>query len=185
MRIFGLNGLYIQNTDVIEKLSHINKLYFYKINPINMKKTTLFLCLILALTLSLTAQNVDKEKEAIKKVIQTAYVEGIQNEGDPDKIDSGIHPEFNLLIVENGNGLQKYSITEWKKKVVKKRENGELPPTPEKMVTVKFLSIDITGTAAVAKIEFYIGDKLTYIDYISLYKFENGWKMVNKIYYKF
>ena len=27
-------------------------------------------------------------KEAIKKVIQTAYVDGLQNEGDADKIDS-------------------------------------------------------------------------------------------------
>jgi len=36
-----------------------------------------------------------------------------------------------------------------------------------------------------AKIDFYVGDKLTYVDYISLYKFEEGWKMVNKIFYKF
>ncbi|MBC8321836.1 MAG: nuclear transport factor 2 family protein [Bacteroidetes bacterium] len=35
-----------------------------------------------------------------------------------------------------------------------------------------------------AKFEFYIGNKLTYIDYISLDKFKDGWKIVSKIFYK-
>ncbi len=142
--------------------------------------------LIIALfsAMGLIAQNVDKEKEAIKKVIQTAYVEGLQNEGDTDKIDSGIHPDFNLLGIDKGNAMWKYSIKDWKAKVVKKRKAGELPLTGDKMVSIKFKSVDVTGTAAMAKIEFYIGSKLTYVDYISLYKFEDGWKMVNKIFYK-
>ena len=149
-----------------------------------MKKTNLLIAFMLIVAFSLSAQNIDQEKEAIKKVIQTAYVEGLQNEGDADKIDSGIHPDFDLLGIGNDNTMWKYSITDWKAKAVQKRENGELPLTGDDMVSVIFESIDITGTAAMAKIEFYIGDKLTYVDYISLYKFENGWKMVNKIFYK-
>lgn len=133
----------------------------------------------------LSAQNVDMEKEAIKKVIQTAYVDGLQNEGDTAKIDSGIHPDFDLLGIGKENYMWKYSITDWKVDVLKKKEKGLFPRTGEKMVSVKFKNIDITGTAAVAKIEFFVGEKLTYVDYISLYKFENGWKMVNKIFYKF
>lgn len=129
------------------------------------------------------AQDIEVEKQAIKNVIQTSYVEGLQNEGNLAKIDQGIHPGFVLLGIGEGDKMWELPIGKWKEKTEKKLEEGKLPRT-EELVTVKFLSIDITGTAAVAKIEFYVGEKLTYIDYISLYKFEGNWKMVNKIFYK-
>lgn len=140
----------------------------------------------LTLTISVLAQNSTKEdEEAIKNVIQTAYVEGLQNEGDIDKIDSGIHPGFNLLGIGEGEKMWNLTIEDWKKKTLERKKKGEYPKAEDKKVSVKFLSIDITGTAAVAKIEFYVGKQLKYVDYISLYKFPEGWKMVNKIYYKF
>lgn len=132
----------------------------------------------------LFSQNTEVEQEAIKKVIQTAYVEGLQNEGNADKIDSGIHPDFVLLGVGKDNEMWKYPITDWKAKVLAKREKGGLPKIGDQMVSVQFINVDVTGNAAMVKLEFYVGEKLTYIDYISLYKFENGWKMVNKIFYK-
>ncbi len=149
-------------------------------------KTNLIVLMLLLLSASLSAQPkpLNPDEEAIKKVIQTAYVEGLQNEGNIEKIDSGIHPDFNLLGIDSGDNMWKLSIADWKKKVVEKREQGQLPRTGDEMVSVQFKSIDITGTAAVAKIEFYVGKKLVYVDYISLYKFESGWKMVNKIYTK-
>lgn len=141
---------------------------------------------VLSLCFSVSAQkDVEKDKEAIKKVIQTAYVEGLQNEGDVEKIDAGIHPGFNLLGIGEGEKMWNLPIEDWKKKTLERKEKGEYPRTGDKAVSVKFLSVDVTGTAAVAKIEFYVGKKLTYVDYISLYKFPEGWKMVNKIYYKF
>lgn len=149
-----------------------------------MKKITT-LIVIICISLTVFADNPEKEKEAIKKVIQTAYVEGLQNEGNLDKIDSGIHPGFNLLGIGQGNEMWNLPIEKWKESTVKRKEAGKMPKTDEEKVSIKFLSVDVTGTAAVAKIEFYIGKTLTYVDYISLYKFEDGWKMVNKIYYKF
>jgi len=129
------------------------------------------------------AQDIDKDKQAIKEVIQTAYVEGLQNEGDLAKIDLGIHPGFVLLGIGKEEEMWTLPIDKWKAKTELKLKEGKLPRT-EKPVTVKFLNIDVTGTAAMAKIEFYVGEKLTFIDYISLYKFEGYWKMVNKIFYK-
>jgi hypothetical protein len=41
----------------------------------------------------------------------------------------------------------------------------------------------VAGTAAVAKIDFYEGAELKFIDYLTLLKFANGWKIVSKIYY--
>lgn len=149
-----------------------------------MKKVNLILTLMLMSALTLNAQNVEQEKKAIKRVIQTAYVEGLQNEGDADKIDSGIHPDFDLLGIDKGNDMWKYSITKWKASAVQKRKDGKFPLKGDKKGNIKFKHVDVTGTAAMAKIEFYIGNKLTYVDYISLYKFDDGWKMVNKIFYK-
>jgi hypothetical protein len=148
-------------------------------------KKIVFLFVATMLCSGVFAHDLKKEKEAIKKVIQTAYVDGLQNEGDLDKIDSGIHPDFRLIGIGEENSMWSLPIDEWKKRTKKKKEDGKFPRTGEKKVSVTFESIDITGNAAVAKIKFFVGEKLTYVDYIALYKFPNGWKMVNKIYYKF
>ena len=139
--------------------------------------------MIIAITFHCLAQ--DAEKEAIKKVIQTAYVEGLQNEGDAAKIDAGIHPDFNLLGIGKEDAMWKYPIADWKAKAVQKRKNGELPAKKDKFYKIAFKSIDVTGTAAIVKLECYVGGKLTFVDYISLYKFKSGWKMVNKVFYRF
>ena len=43
--------------------------------------------------------------------------------------------------------------------------------------------VSVSGDAAVAKVMIYRDDKLIYSDYMSLYKFEDGWKIVAKIYF--
>lgn len=149
-----------------------------------MKKLHVLILFVLLPALAL-AQEVDKEVELIKKVIQSAYVEGIQNEGDITKIDAGIHPDFNLLGIGENGIIWKLPIAEWKEKVIKRKNEGKLPRTKDNLVSIKFLSVDVTGTAAVAKFEFYVGGELKYVDYISMYKFNEGWKMVSKIYYQF
>ena len=146
-----------------------------------MKKTLLLITSLLALHVG--AQDINKDKEAIKKVIQTAYVEGLQNEGNLEKVDSGIHPGFNLIGIAENNEVWVLPIEQWKERTEKKVKDGKLPRTGDQ-VSVKFENIDVTGTAAVAKIGFYVGDKKVYVDYISLYKFDKGWMMINKIYYK-
>ncbi len=146
---------------------------------------SIILSIILLATFSINAQNTDSDKDAIKKTIQTAYVDGLQNEGDMDKIDSGIHTGFILLGIGKDGTMWKYPIEDWKASTKKKLEKGDLPRTGDDKVSIKFLDIDVTGNAAVAKIEFYVGKEKRYVDYISLYKFDNGWMMVNKIYYEF
>jgi hypothetical protein len=52
----------------------------------------------------------------------------------------------------------------------------------EEKITCKYKSIDVTGNAAMAKIELYQKDKKLFTDYLQLYKFEEGWRIVSKIY---
>ena len=51
----------------------------------------------------------------------------------------------------------------------------------DEFTTVKFLYVDIDGNIAVSKFEFYEGETLKYIDFLSLIRFEDGWKIVSKI----
>lgn len=128
--------------------------------------------------------DITKDQEMIKKVIQTAYVEGLQNRGDQGKIDAGVHPGFRMLGIGPGREMWELPVYTWKERVAKDVSEGRKPRKPGEEVSVKFLDVDVSGTAAVAKIEFYVGEKLTFIDYISLYKFGEEWKMVSKIFYK-
>lgn len=153
-----------------------------------MKKTILFTILALIVNVFCFSQSdaeIKNEQEAIKKVIQSAYVDGLQNEGDMAKIDAGFHPSFNLLGIGQGQTIWALPIYTWKENVLRDKANGKIPRTGDKQVNIKFLNVDVTGTAAMAKIEFYVGTKLTYVDYLSLYKFEDNWKIVSKIFYKF
>lgn len=147
-----------------------------------MKKGLLSLfCLIFAV--GIIAQNANPEKEIIKNVVKSAYVEGIHNEGNIEKIDAGFHPGFNLLGVSEDNSLWEYPIYTWKESVENRLKNGKLPRADEKLITCKFPLIDVTGNAAIVKIELFEEDKLIFTDYLSLYKFKDDWKIVSKIYH--
>ncbi|MBE0647640.1 MAG: nuclear transport factor 2 family protein [Bacteroidales bacterium] len=139
---------------------------------------------ILPVAIIFAQENVDAEKEAIKKVIQSAYVDGLQNNGDLELIAEGFHPGFQLIGISRGEGMWSLPIYNWVEDVKIGKKEGKYPRKEEEKVTVKFPMIDITGTAAIVKLEFYVGKKLTYIDYISLYKFGEDWKLVNKIFFK-
>ncbi|MBI9034745.1 MAG: nuclear transport factor 2 family protein [Bacteroidales bacterium] len=143
------------------------------------------ICTIAAASFAQSDIEIQKEKTAIKNIIQTAYVEGLQNEGDFFKIDKGFHPSFKLIGIGQGNEIWEYPIYTWKERVRVKKEKGEFSKKDKKEVSIKFLNVDVTGTAAIAKFEFYVGDALKYVDYLSLYKFEDDWKIVSKIYYQF
>ena len=147
-----------------------------------MKKIALVLALSILLPTAIFAGE-DEEKEAIKKVITSAYVDGLQNKGPVEDIEAGFHPGFNLLGVRNDE-LTKWPIYSWVQYHERKLKENPGPPADDEVVTSKFPMIDITGNAAVVKIELFKGGKQIFTDYLSLYKFEEGWKIVGKIYYR-
>jgi hypothetical protein len=149
-------------------------------------KKILAIAILILCGYHLFAQETDikKETELIKKTIQSAYVEGLQNEGDTVKINRGFHPAFEMLMPMKDGYLKRYAIKEWKDKIKADVKAGKLPRKSDSRISVKFLNVDVTGTVAVAKFEFYVAGKLTFIDYLSLIKFGDDWKIVSKIYYK-
>jgi len=141
----------------------------------------IFSLFLLQLTAGIPGE--EKDKSVIKEIIQAAYVDGLQNKGDLEATRSGFHEGFELLGIYNNN-LTKYPIYSWLEYATEKKAENSDPPSKEEIVTCKFLDIDITGNAAVAKIELYKGGKHIFTDYLSLYQFKEGWRIVSKIYYR-
>lgn len=126
-----------------------------------------------------TAQSTDEE--SIQQVITSAYIEGIQNGGSADDIRKGIHPGFAMLRLID-NEIKPYPIEDWIAALEKQKKESRSPAPPR--AEGKFISIDITGTAAVAKLELYRGGKKTFTDYLVLYKFNEGWRIVSKTFFR-
>lgn len=120
------------------------------------------------------------EEEAVKQVVSSAYVGGIHNGGPIEDIRNGFHPTFNMLRLMN-NEVKPLSIEEWITNIEKSRkENG--PPSVK--TESKFISIDVTGTAAIVELELFRDNKKIFTDYLVLYKFNEGWKIVSKTFYR-
>jgi hypothetical protein len=148
-----------------------------------MKVVSVSVLALLAVGSSLSAQSasaIEAEEEAVKEVIVTAYIEGIHNERDVDKIRSGFHQDFNMLSFRD-DAINPVSIQQWIGGIETSLERN--PDPPEVPVRPEFAAVEVSGNAAVARIEVYRGARHLYTDFMSLYKFEDGWKIVNKIFY--
>lgn len=132
------------------------------------------------LSYTVAAAQSDDEK-SIQQVITSAYIEGIQNGGSADDIRKGIHPSFAMLRLID-NEIKPYPIEEWITALEKQKKESKSPALPR--AEGKFISTDITGTAAVVKLELYRGGKKTFTDYIVLYKFNEGWRIVSKTFFR-
>jgi len=137
---------------------------------------------VVAILCSIIALAQTSDEEAVKQIVTSAYVEGIQNNGSIEDIRKGFHPSFNMLrLVENE--IKPYSIEDWIATIEKRRVEAK-PDSKVVRTEAKFLNVDITGNAAVVKLELYREGKRTFTDYIVLYKFTEGWRIVSKTYYR-
>lgn len=118
-------------------------------------------------------------EEDVKRVVMTAYLGGIHNGGPIDDIRSGFHPSFNMLRLVN-NEVKPLPIEDWIKAIEKNRSEN---PNPGK-VEGRFVEILISGSAANVALELYREGKKIFTDYLLLYQFEEGWRIVSKTYYR-
>lgn len=146
----------------------------------NMKRSILFFAAVL-LSVCIMAQEQASDRDVILKTIDKAYVQGLQNGKDIENILKGFHPGFNLLGVDQNNHLSKLPIYTWYDMAEGRVAAGKIP---EVETTAKYPMVDITGNAAVVKVELFREDKMIFTDYLSLYKFEEGWRIVSKIYHR-
>lgn len=130
------------------------------------------LLLLMGLTLALpqtaTAQSED-DQAAVQKTVET-YFDGYTR-GDTTTLATVFHPDFELKWLSRNQyrnvdreGMFAFFGPDW---------NHE--------ITSEILSIDITGTAAMAKVDVTLVGMVKWIDYISLLKIGGKWWIVHKL----
>lgn len=147
-------------------------------------KQVIVTMLILVCSLAMFAQSGTSSDDelSIRNVIQSAYVDGLQNWGDVEAIRAGFHPTFELLSKNKDNEIQKLPIGQWIEMVETRKAQN--PKGPEFLTSAEILEIDITVDAASVKLDLIKNEKRIFTDYLLLYKFEEGWRIVGKIYYR-
>ena len=124
--------------------------------------------------------NGQTEDDAIKAVVTSAYINGIQNRGSVDDIRKGFHPSFTMVRLME-NQIKPLPIEEWIANIEKSKASNE--PAPAK-AEGKFVNVDVSGNAAVVKLDLFRNNKRTFTDYLVLYKFTEGWRIVSKTYFR-
>src|SRR4030095_3021847 len=136
-----------------------------------MKKLILALTMILAVVMCVQAQA--STEDALVSETVNHYLHGLKF-NDVESLKKAFYPEAKLFFVKRDNTLGQLTQEQWYKGFASsagQEEKGEL--------TIS--QVDITGNAASVKVvEVY--EKSKYTDYLSLLKFADGWKIVNKIY---
>jgi len=116
----------------------------------------------------------------IHDVIQKAYIEGIHNEQDPEKVWGGFHPEFRIFMRRQGDEVARAGAEAMLQGVIRQREANPASGAVPVVGTVKVLDID--GTTAVVRVDLSRDGVVGCTDYLSLHRFDDGWKIVSKVY---
>jgi hypothetical protein len=137
------------------------------------------LCGAVLMVMALAAPTITRaqssDEDQIRQVITSAYIDGLHMNGSRDDIRAGFHPDF-VMKVLGDNGVTDVTIEEW---IARLPAEGNAPGYE---VTARFPQVIVTGTAAVAQVEvMYDGDQV-FTDYMSLYRFPEGWRIVAKIF---
>lgn len=105
----------------------------------------------------------------------THYFEGIFY-GDVAKLRNCFHDDITIYGDINGNAYLK-NVEDYIESV----QNRKSPDDLNEVLKMDIIGIDNIGNIAMAKLRVpMLG--YTYYDYLSLYKFNNNWKIVNKIF---
>ena len=131
------------------------------------------------LAVSAYAQDPASDSRAVEAVVRTAYVEGVHAKPSGAAMRQGFHPDFRMFTLREG-ALTTVTLDDWAARIDKAAAERK-GPGPE--VKAEFTRIDVTGNAAVAQVQLHRGGKHVFTDFLSLYRFPDGWKIVGKIFH--
>ncbi|MEQ8904856.1 nuclear transport factor 2 family protein [Ekhidna sp.] len=144
---------------------------------------SLGLIILALLSFNLRSVETTAEEDAVKKVVLESYINGAFNELDAKAMENGFHKDF-AIYTAKGEEISKYPINDWVAGVRKRKADGYDPTDEKKIFKHNFAYVDVTGGSAHVKVELSNNGKKIYTDYLSLMKFESGWKIVAKVYHK-
>jgi hypothetical protein len=121
------------------------------------------------------------DKDDVVSVVTEAYLKGVHINRDAAAMRRGFHPDFRMLVLGADGRMSAVTIDEWAGRVEKAAANPAAPKLPA--IKYEFTHVDVQGTAAVVRVEIWRDGVYTFTDYLSLYKFADGWKIVGKTFY--
>lgn len=130
----------------------------------------LAVCLIFNLPVSAD----DAVNAAIVAVVDEGYVQGIHLDADAEKVRKGMHESF-VMFVRTESGVNQLTRDQW---IARLKPRDASAPRPDMKADITVL--DQSGDAAVVRVNLFRNGKQIFTDYIALYRFADGWKMVAK-----
>ena len=131
-------------------------------------------------------QNWEEEREMssidekqIREIIEEAYIAGIHGSQEEATVKSGFHEDFAMLVLQDDT-LEKVDVDEWLRRL--EHMKADNPDLWNAETRHEFRLVDVTGYAAVAKLDVYKGDTHFSTDYMLLYRFDDGWRIVSKVF---
>jgi len=121
----------------------------------------------------------DAAGKAIRELIEEAYIEGIHGNQGETTVKSGFHKDFAMLVLQD-EGLDKVDVDEWLRRL--ETMKADHPALWSAETRHEFRLVDVSGYAAVAKLDVYKGETHFSTDYMLLYRFERGWRIVSKVF---
>lgn len=121
------------------------------------------------------------EESLVKQTIETAYIGGIHNGGAEADIRTGFHPSF-IMSRFNNNEILTVTLDQWVTNTLKSRSQNTNADGPK--AVAQYNQIQIAGNAANVSLDLYRGDKKIFTDNLLLYKFNEGWRIVSKTFYR-
>ena len=145
-------------------------------------KKLIMLTLAVLIVASAAMAETNDDVAMVKQTIKSAYVEGIHMNRDIPAIRKGFAPEFTMFALKD-NKVSETSIDTWIGWIEEGIKKDPDRATPN--ITHKFTMVEVAGNAAAARIEIYKDGVHLFSDFMSLYQFEDGWKIVAKTYYRY
>jgi hypothetical protein len=142
----------------------------------------LILIVLVGTLAAFTTSTIKKEatKSEIEELVNKAYIHGAFNELNPEAMAAGFHKDFAIFSAK-GEELNRYEIAAWVANVSERKSSSDFDPS-KNVWDSKFAIVDFTGNSAIAKVELSKDGKHVFTDYLSLLKFDSGWKIVAKVY---
>ena len=121
----------------------------------------------------------DSHPGVIESVILNSYIDGIHCQQSKELALKGFHRDFDMIVLKD-NHIEKVNIDKWLDRIqIMKKESSDLW---QSATSCKFSLLDCTHNAAAVKVDVFKGLTHFSTDYMLLYKLEEGWRIVSKIY---
>lgn len=120
----------------------------------------------------------EPDDEAIRDVIERAYIGGIHRNEARAVAREGFHPEFIMFVRGDGDAVSQVPIEDW---LARLPAEGT---APAHSVRARIRVLERQGTTASARAEVFFDDRHVFTDFFLLYRVDGEWRIVGKTFHR-